>query len=305
MSLKILATCAILVLHALGGLSSPVEFETEELVTTPGGQVPKSSVHAVPEGARIHRTPTEVHLIASDGTIIHSAPVSKRVSTESKISGTTTTAAPRALSSGYVAYSYWKNNATSNISSFSTTWSVPPTPAKKDGQLLYIFNALIPSSFDGIFQPVLQFGSSPAGGGNYWAVASWYLVGSNTYYTVPAQVKAAQSLTGVMTLKSATVSGNKTTFNWNSVFSGIPSTSLSISTSEVFNYAYEALEIYTASGASDLPTGKTMMTNINLATLDGVHPPLNWTSISDSTEGFEMAVLSGASTNGTMQITYP
>ncbi|KAH9479927.1 hypothetical protein JR316_0008523 [Psilocybe cubensis] len=300
---KAILTCAILALSVLGRLSSSTD--AEEMVMTPGGLVPKSSVHRVPEGARVHHTAAEVHLIAADGTIIHSAPVSKTISTKSKISGTPTSFAPRELSSGYVAYSYWKNNATSDIGSFSTTWSVPPTPAKKDGQILYIFNALIPSSFDGIFQPVLQFGSTPAGGGNYWAVASWYLIGSNTYYTVPAQVKAGQSLTGVMSLKSTTVSGNTTTFHWNSVFTSVPSTSLSISTTEVFNYAYEALEIYTASGASDLPTGKTMMTNINIATQDGLHPPLNWTSISDSTEGFQMAVLSSASTNGTMQITYP
>jgi len=306
MSFRTLVLCALLALQIFSGLASPIETsDTEELVRTPGGLFPKSNVHAVPEGAQVHHTGTEVHLIGSDGTIIHSAPVSTRVSTQPKFTGTETSVAPRALSSGYVAYSYWKNAGKSNIASFSTSWIVPPTPAKQDGQILYIFNALVPNSFDGIFQPVLQFGDTPAGGGNYWAVASWYIVGTHTYYTAPAQVKVGQNLTGVMTFKSSSTSGSTTTYLWNSIFTGIPSTSLTIGSTEIFNYAYEALEIYTATGPSDLPTGNTMMTNIDIATLDGGHPALNWTAVSDSTEGFQMNVVSSASTNGVMQITYP
>ncbi|KDR70795.1 hypothetical protein GALMADRAFT_229827 [Galerina marginata CBS 339.88] len=306
MSFRTFAICALLTLQSLRGLASPLETTaTEELVKTPGGLFPKSNVHAVPEGARVHHTGTEVHLIGADGAIIHSAPVSTQVSTNPKFTATKTSVAPRALTSGYVAYSYWKNAGKSNIASFSTSWTVPPLPAKQDGQILYIFNALVPNSFDGIFQPVLQFGYTPAGGGNYWAVASWYLIGTHTYYTAPAQVSVGQNLTGVMKFLSSSKSGSTTTYLWNSVFTGIPSTSLTIGSDEIFNYAYEALEIYTATGPSDLPTGTTMMGNITIATVDGAHPALNWTSVSDSTEGFQMAVVSSASTNGAMRITYP
>ncbi|KDR69002.1 hypothetical protein GALMADRAFT_145746 [Galerina marginata CBS 339.88] len=273
---------------------------SDEIVMTPAGPFPRASMHLVPDGARVHQSENVVQILASDGTIIHSATVAKAVSKQP----TLTSLAPRALSSGYVAYSYWKNNGTSPISSFSTSWTVPPVPAKKDGQLLYIFNALIPNSFDGIFQPVLQFGSSPAGGGNYWAVASWFLVNSNIYFTAPDQVKSGKVLSGVMTLKSTTTSNSTVTYNWNSIFTGVPSTSLSISSTEVFNYAYEALEIYSVSRTSDLPTGKTAMTAINIVTQDGKHPALNWTSVSDTTDGFQLAVIKNGATDGEVDIVY-
>ncbi|KAF4611241.1 hypothetical protein D9613_006479 [Agrocybe pediades] len=313
MAFKLLATCALLAIQAWVSLANPLLSSTsdsvsEELVRTPGGLVPKSSVHAIPEGARIHHNSTHVQLIAADGSIIHSATTSKKISTRPKITGTPTSVAPRTLESGYVAYSYWHNtdNTTNgNIATYSTTWTVPPTPQRKDGQIIYIFNGLIPASFDGILQPVLQFGSTPAGGGNYWAVASWYLVGSQTYYTVPAQVKAGQSLTGVMSLMSTTLNGPTVSYHWKSVFTSVPSTAFTLSTTEVFNYAYEALEIYYASGPTDLPTGKTMMSNITISTVGGTHPALNWTAISDSVEGFGMSVVSSSSTNGAVQITYP
>jgi len=278
---------------------------------TPAGVFPASNVHLVPDGGRVHQTSNAVHLVDADGTILHTASVSKTSPSTSvhqalRLPTLTKSIVPRAFNSGYVAYSYWKNTNPSVISSFSTTLTVPSAPAKKDGQLLYLFNGLIPNSFDGIFQPVLQFGSSPAGGGNYWAVASWYLINSNIYFTVPNQVRSGQSITGVMTLKSTTTSGNTTTYNWNSAFAGIASSSLSISTSEIFNYAYEALEIYSVSGASDLPKGSTAMSSINIVTQDGQHPSnLNWTVVTDAVDGFKFAVVKNGSTNGEVNITYP
>jgi len=304
MSFIALSTCAVLVLHALAGLANPlseitgtsVRRDSDELLMTPAGLFTKSNIHAVPEGATVHQTSDAVHLIASDGTILHTAPPVKTAQRS---------VSPRAFSSGYVAYSYWHNNNTSPISSFTTSWAVPAAPATKNGQILYIFNALEPGSFDGIFQAVLQFGSTPAGGGNYWAVASWYLIGSSIYYTVPAQVKVGQVLTGALTLNSMTTSGTTTTYKYNSVFTGIPSTSLTISTTEVFNYAYEALEIYSATTASYVPKGSTLLSNVTITTKDGLHPTLNWTAISDSTDGFKMTVINSASVNGQLEITYP
>ncbi|KAF8889550.1 hypothetical protein CPB84DRAFT_1749274 [Gymnopilus junonius] len=264
---------------------------SDELVATPAGLFPRANIHSVPEGARIHHRLNEVQLVAATVASFTLLPFVTNIS-------------PVPIS-GYVAYSYWKNAGKSNIGSFSTSWVVPPVPKTADGQILYIFNALVPNSFDGIFQPVLQFGATPAGGGNYWAAASWYIVGSHTYYTVPAQVEAGQNITGVMTYEGTEGSGSNLEYLWEAVFTGIPSTSLYIGTSEVFNYAYEALEIYTASGPSDLPTGSTMMANINIATQDGGHPTLNWTSVVDSADGFKIAVISSASIDGSVQITYP
>jgi hypothetical protein len=81
-----------------------------------------------------------------------------------------------ALGSGWIAYTYWNNGTGNSITSFETTWEVPPPPASDSGQLIYLFNGIQNyGSNYGILQPVLQWGTSPAGGGPYWAVASWYV----------------------------------------------------------------------------------------------------------------------------------
>jgi len=308
MSFRKLILCGLFAIQVFSGRANLVAPSTaDDFVMTPGGLISKENIHSIPNGGSILKTETEVHLMDADGSIIHSAPISKTASLQSKIvpARTKTSVAARALSTGYVAYSYWNNTGGSNIASFSTSFVVPPVPAKKDGQILYIFNGLVPNSFDSILQPVLQFGDTPAGGGNFWAVASWFVTETQAFYTNPAQVKVGQTLTGKMTLLKTTGTGAKTSYQWNSIFNGISSSSLTMGSPEPLSWAYEALEIYSASGDSDLPKGTTMMTDINIVTQDGKNPVLNWTAVSDSTDGFKMEVVSSASTNGAMQITYP
>lgn len=56
-------------------------------------------------------------------------------------------------------------------------------------QLLYLFTALLGwdvmdngNYFNHILQPVLQWGLSPAGGGNYWAINNWYVNDQDYFY---------------------------------------------------------------------------------------------------------------------------
>ena len=72
------------------------------------------------------------------------------------------------------------------FSRFEAILSVPSFPVRYVAQTVYIFPALTNdgsgSGYGEIIQPVLQYGPSAAGGGNYWAYASWYLDDSNTAY---------------------------------------------------------------------------------------------------------------------------
>lgn len=279
---------------------------------TPGGLMPKANVHAVPRGGRVHHTDTEVHLIAANGTILHSAPLTKRPTTihmpPLEMSKAADAIQQRGLQSGYVAYSYWKNSGAANLNTFSTTWTVPPVPHLQDGELIYIFNALVPSSdFTAILQPVLQFGYSPAGGANFWAVASWYLVGAQTYYTPIWDVNSGDSVTGVMSLKNTTTSGGTKTYSYTSAFTGIDYSDLTITTTSLMDYCYEALEIYTATSSGDMPPGSTTMSKIAITNKDGSHPQtaLNWTTVADTNDGFKMTVMSTSGSSGSVQITYP
>jgi hypothetical protein len=92
-----------------------------------------------------------------------------------------------ALGSGWIAYTYWNNGTGKSITSFKTRWVVPPAPVNDDGQLIYLFNGIQNYGYNyGILQPVLQWGASPAGGGSYWAVASWYVTSLGAAFYTPA-----------------------------------------------------------------------------------------------------------------------
>lgn len=268
---------------------------------TPAGPVSKLRAHFVPEGARVEHSEEAIHIISSGGSIIHTAPTAKNTRRDSA------EIFSRAYTDGYAAYSYWGPNPnTSVIANFSTSWIVPDVPAKADGQLLYVFNALVPTSLDTILQPVLQFGVSSAGGGSYWAVGSWYVNGPEVYYSTLYPVSPGQAISGVMTLQgNKTSSTGKVQYSYNSVFSGIASTSMTINSNELLTYAYEALEIYTTSGATDLPTGKTTLKSINIVDQNGQHPTVNWTPVSNTAEGFGVTVVTNGANNGEIDLVYP
>ena len=51
-----------------------------------------------------------------------------------------------------------------------------PAPATRSRQTIFLFNGIQNTGANfGILQPVLQYGSSAAGGGAFWSIASWYV----------------------------------------------------------------------------------------------------------------------------------
>ena len=95
-----------------------------------------------------------------------------------------------------------------------------------------------------IYQPVLQWGPSAAGGGQKWSVASWYADGQDghSFYSTLVDVAVGQDLTGVMTL---TASAGKL-MDYSSEFVGLANTLLKISKVEELTWANETLEAYVA-----------------------------------------------------------
>ena len=70
------------------------------------------------------------------------------------------------------------------IREFSSKWIVPSPPIKRSSQLLYLFISLmtIEEGKGHILQPVLQWGVSPAGGGEYWSICNWYVTSDNLFF---------------------------------------------------------------------------------------------------------------------------
>lgn len=59
------------------------------------------------------------------------------------------------------------------VGSMTARFAVPPAPSK-NGAILFYFPATQPRSGRLILQPVLQWGPSQVGGGDYWAVSNWF-----------------------------------------------------------------------------------------------------------------------------------
>lgn len=278
-------------------LAVPVsDATTPPTVLTPHGYFPASNVHRVPEGGQVKHVGNEVHVLDASGNVVH---VAHNDGSKVRERPTPVSSAVEPLATGWVAYAHWYNTGSSPISSFTTTWTVPPAPASYHGQTVFLFNSIEPASGNAILQPVLQYGPSAAGGGGYWAVASWYLVGSSVFYSSVVRTNTGAVLTGVMTLTSQSGSS----FNYVSSFTGISGTSLTATGSAQLVWATETLESYSITSINDYPAGSTVFSNINLKTTAGT-PGVSWTAVSDTADGLITTINTQGATNARITIAY-
>jgi len=258
----------------------------DELVLTPGGYRPKSLVQLVQPGAIIDATDGRHRVLDASGKVLADLGVIAvktlgrplmpdnvvRFAGTSPAVGAAPALVP-SFGSGWITYGSWSNTTGKPVSVFSTRWVVPPAPATQSGQIIFLFNGIQNSTM--IYQPVLQWGVSAAGGGNHWSVASWYADGQGgpAFHTNLVNVNPGDVLTGIMTLTSQSAKG----FTYNCQFQGIANTSLPIQNVQELTWCVETLECYSITKCSDYPnTNKTAMSAINLQT-GSVHPVMIWT----------------------------
>jgi hypothetical protein len=115
-----------------------------------------------------------------------------------------------------------------------------------------------------IIQPVLQWGISPAGGGAYWAIASWY-VGSRAFYSPLKKVQPNDVILGKMFLNK----NNTWSIQTIDKTSGA-SSNMAVETDTLEPFAFVTLEVYGMTDCQDYPNGKVRFSN--LAVLDGSKP---------------------------------
>lgn len=99
-------------------------------------------------------------------------------------------AGPNPITNGWVEDADWQSS--NWIQTSWAYWNVPNSPTCAS-QTLFFFNALEPSTSNpnAIIQPVLQWGSSGAGGGCYWGIASWW--GDYGYFIHSSLVQVNQN----------------------------------------------------------------------------------------------------------------
>ena len=206
-----------------------------------------------------------------------------------------------ALASGWIAYAQWFNNTANPVSLFSTTWVVPVGPPEDDGQVIFLFNGIQNGTM--IYQPVLQWGVSLAGGENHWTVASWYADGPGgpAFHTDLVPVAAGQTLIGLMQLTGSGPFG----FSYTCEFQGIPNTKLPITNVNELRDCVQTLEAYGVQQCSDYPDSlRTVFSAINIRT-GLVAPALNWIPVNGATDCKQKAiVVSNQNPGGEVDVYY-
>ncbi|KAJ7230763.1 hypothetical protein C8J57DRAFT_1329637 [Mycena rebaudengoi] len=250
-------------------------------VFAPGNRA-ATNIYEIPAGGSLARVGSRIHVLAANGTVIHVATAGAPTAGQFKFP--VSRAAPV---DGWVAFAYFLNPGFSVISSFTSTWEVPPLPETDHGQTIYLFNA-VQNFSNTILQPVLQYGPSPAGGGPFWAVASFFLDGVNLFHTPLVRKSPGETLNGALTLRS--FSSSESVFNYTSQFSNIPGTTLNMSVPAQLNVAAVTLEAYNITAFSDYPAGTTVFSGVNVKFASGeTKPDVVWRPVVQA-DGLESTV---------------
>lgn len=281
--------------------------QKEDLVLTPGGLRHISLVHAIEPGHILRRlTDGSLQKIDPYGNVVgHFAPMPERPEEGPLMPNNVHPPTPKffgkSFGGGWISYAFWNNKTGNAITSFSTMWIVPPLPASNSGQTIFLFNGIQNSSM--IFQPVLQYGPSAAGGGNYWSVASWYVDGQGgpAYHSQLIKVNPGDVLAGIMRLTGSGPTG----FDYSCEFQGIPNASLPIQNVQQLTWCAETLEAYGITSPNDYPaTQESVFQGISIQT-GGIRPAVSWTAVDAVTDcGQRCVVVSNSASNGEIDIFY-
>jgi hypothetical protein len=168
-----------------------------------------------------------------------------------------------AKDTGWIEYGSFDGQ---DFDTFNGYWPVPTAPSASDGQIVYIFTGLENGAGDEIIQPVLQWGTTPAGGGNYWALASWWVTSfGQALWSSLVQTQAGATVYGTMKMTSPG--------NWTIVSNvqGGQSTTLKVGNVDPQAMSTVTLECYQMTGCTDYPaSGSTTFTGLSLT--DGGSP---------------------------------
>ena len=174
-------------------------------VQIPGELIRPDCVHEIPNGARVETRNGEITGdVTLNGTLIahYSACANEGLRTRhgglnaGLNAGLTPSLGqtPGPTGNGWVEASQWYDSG-QNVDLIYGLWNVPSNP-KQNGGLIYLFNGIEPTTQSYILQPVLQYGSGYAGGGNYWTIASWLVGGSYVFHSPLVAVSPGNSLFG-------------------------------------------------------------------------------------------------------------
>jgi len=291
-------------------IAQTVNNSKDEVVYTPSGPALKSQVHFVDSRHHLNMKDGNIQIVENKtGAVSQEFRSSASNGTNNIISNSRSKASKSVTpdDNGWMTYSQWDNTTITPISYLSTNWIVPLPPTTNSGQTIFLFNGLCPDTWAWILQPVLQWGVSAAGGGNYWAISNWYVDDSLYFCDTLMNVSPGTNLQGIMTLTSDSSSN----YSYNSSFivdsSGtiLPGCNLQVNNIPILTWAFQTLEVYGVTQCTDYPADTVVkMTNIIIKT-DSINPTLVWTPQDAYTDfGQNTTIVSNSSTNGEVDIQF-
>ena len=146
---------------------------------------------------------------------------------------------------------------------------VPKNPPSVGGQTIFLFPGLQDPTGTAIFQPVLQWGPSAGGGGNYWAIASWVVTSTGCWVSPLRRVYAGDHIYGSIFARNCSSNVCDWTV-WTSAVDRGYSTTLKIRSGYQLNDAYGlALEAYNLNTCSQLPASYAISRDIFMSDAAG------------------------------------
>ena len=169
-----------------------------------------------------------------------------------------------------------------NLDRVSGNWQVPQNPAS-NGATVFLFNGLEPDGQAGIIQPVLQWGSSAAGGGNWWGIASWGLFPDGTYISPLEGVNAGDTINGYTAVVAQNGDWLQWTINATDETTGAWTSQGVYTGGYKWDWAYGAvLEAYNVTTCPDFPGGSAGQAVFTNSWLRKVRIPLSTSSTQSS-----------------------
>jgi len=213
-----------------------------------GGAHDASCVHRVPSGSVITRHADQSHTVQMPNGKLKHYPACKTVPH------------PIRHGSAWKAYTQILSNTTP-VNFFTGLWTVPSVPSDISQQTLFFWNGVEDIGNTEVIQPVLQFGTSAAGGGSYWAIASWY-VGPSVFFSDVVQVSTGDVINGTMVdnVSTGTWAVNAVDLKTNK-----NSTLFYKHPKPTEQYAYCVLEAYNINDCTEYPVKQTSVVFSKLA----------------------------------------
>ena len=236
------------------GLNRPTGVPADYVIT-PFGYFHPSCVVQLAQGDSLRRSDKIVRHANGSSSPMHSCDHPHFRADGEKVIGDEAGLANPDISHAWVEYA--SDTTKSAYGQLYAEWSVPPTPASKDGQTLFYFPGM--EDIDDvvtIIQPVLGWNSDYA---SSWGIASWNCCESGTTYeATPQRVNPGDTILGYMVANCP--AGTKTCDSWdivtldlqNGLSSELPDTS---NFGQTFNWAFGGvMEVYNVSQCSDYPS---------------------------------------------------